>query len=145
MTNTLEHDIIKLQEINDYMGSEEFQAAIKAKTEEVFPAELLQGITENLKAEIESILDKQIREQEIESMPFKYFFSCDGGEAYTVEQIYDEYIQYAKDDFESFDDFCDCLTAMGSETVGFFTLEELEEFALDYTNEDTVTWHDDNE
>ena len=84
------------------------------------------------------------REIEIETVPFKYFFSCDAGEAFTVEQIYDGYLEYGEED-ETFYDFCDMLTCMGSETVGFFTLEELEEYALDYKGKNTVTWHDDNE
>lgn len=135
MANTLEHDIIKLQEINDYMGSEEFKAAIKAKTEEVFPEEFLQGITDNLKAEIENIFCDQERQKAIEEMPLKYFYNCDLEQMFTVEQIYDDYLNF-REDGETFEEFIDYISAMGTDCYGFCTMEELNDFMKEYGYED---------
>ena len=85
----------------------------------------------------QSITDK--RNQEIENMPFKYFYDTDSEQALTVEQVYESYLPLAGVEYDSFEDFCDCITGMGSQCKGFCTLEELKAFVLEYTCED-VKW-----
>lgn len=77
------------------------------------------------------------RETEISNMPFKYFYNCDAEVAYTVEQMYDEYLEFKEDD-ETFDEFCDYVTAMGSGGIGFCTMEELKKFVDD----EEIEWAD---